>query len=46
MYVPAAGVVMAPDGPPQYKGQTVATRGGKMGKSLKNGISPDDIYAA
>ena len=46
MYVPAAEVVTAPDGPPQYQGQPVATRPGKMGKSLKNAISPDDIYAA
>jgi leucyl-tRNA synthetase len=45
MYVPAAEVVMAPDGP-QYQGQPVTSRAGKMGKSLKNGISPDDIYAA
>ena len=46
MYVPAAGVVTAPDGPPQYQGQPVTSRPGKMGKSLKNAISPDDIYAA
>ena len=45
MYVPAAEVVAAPDGPPQYQGQPVTARAGKMGKSLKNGISPDDIYA-
>ena len=45
MYVPAAEVVTAPDSPPQYQGQPVATRPGKMGKSLKNAISPDDIYA-
>jgi leucyl-tRNA synthetase len=46
MYVPAAEVVTAPDSPPQYQGKPVATRPGKMGKSLKNAISPDDIYAA
>jgi leucyl-tRNA synthetase len=46
MYVPAADVVQAPDGPPRYEGQPVTARTGKMGKSLKNGISPDEIYAA
>jgi leucyl-tRNA synthetase len=45
MYVPAAEVVTAPDGAPRYQGQPVTPRAGKMGKSLKNGISPDDIYA-
>ena len=45
MYVPAAEVVTAPDGPPRYQGQPVTSRAGKMGKSLKNAISPDDIYA-
>jgi leucyl-tRNA synthetase len=46
MYVPAAEVVAVPNGPPLYQGQPVTARAGKMGKSLKNGISPDDIYAA
>jgi leucyl-tRNA synthetase len=46
MYVPAAEVVTAPDGTPRYHGQPVTPRAGKMGKSLKNGVSPDDIYAA
>jgi leucyl-tRNA synthetase len=46
MYVPAAEVVTAPDGLQQYQGQPVTSRAGKMGKSLKNAISPDDIYAA
>ena len=46
MYVPAAEVVTAQDGPAYYQGQPVTSRAGKMGKSLKNGISPDDIYAA
>jgi leucyl-tRNA synthetase len=46
MYVPAAEVVTAPDSPPQYQGKPVTTRPGKMGKSLKNAVSPDDIYAA
>jgi len=46
MYVPAAEVVATPDGTPRYHGQAVTARAGKMGKSLKNGISPDEIYAA
>jgi leucyl-tRNA synthetase len=44
-YVPAAEVT----GPPNrwtHDGQPVRRRAGKMGKSLKNGISPDDIYDA
>jgi leucyl-tRNA synthetase len=45
MYVPAADVTKAPDGW-EYRGQPVTRRAGKMGKSLKNGISPDDIYDA
>jgi leucyl-tRNA synthetase len=43
MYVPAASVTRRPDGW-TYDGQPVTRRAGKMGKSLKNGISPDDIY--
>jgi leucyl-tRNA synthetase len=42
-YVPAAEVSRAPDGW-TYHGQPVTRRAGKMGKSLKNGISPDEIY--
>ncbi len=45
LYVPAADVVRGPDGF-QYRGEPVTRRAGKMGKSLKNGVSPDDIYAA
>ena len=45
MYVPAAEVTRRPDGW-EYAGQPVTRRSGKMGKSLKNGISPDDIYAS
>jgi leucyl-tRNA synthetase len=30
---------------PHPEGQPVTSRAGKMGKSLKNGISPDGIYA-
>jgi leucyl-tRNA synthetase len=44
-YVPAAEVKRRPDGW-EYDGQPVTRRAGKMGKSLRNGISPDDIYAA
>jgi leucyl-tRNA synthetase len=45
LYVPAAGVVRREDGW-AYRGEPVTRRAGKMGKSLKNGISPDDMYAA
>jgi leucyl-tRNA synthetase len=44
-YVPAAEVTREPDGW-AYRGQPVTRRAGKMGKSLKNGISPDEIYTA
>jgi leucyl-tRNA synthetase len=44
-YVPAAEVTRKPDGW-EYAGQPVTRRAGKMGKSLKNGISPDDIYTS
>jgi leucyl-tRNA synthetase len=43
MYVPAAEVG-AGDGPPAYQGRPVTRRAGKMGKSLKNSVSPDEIY--
>jgi leucyl-tRNA synthetase len=42
LYVPAAEVTRGPDGW-AYRGQPVTRRSGKMGKSLKNGISPDEI---
>jgi leucyl-tRNA synthetase len=45
LYVPAADVTRAGDGW-QYRGQPVTRRVGKMGKSLKNGVSPDDITDA
>ena len=45
MYVPAAEVTRQPDRW-THDGQPVSRRAGKMGKSLKNGISPDDIYDA
>src|SRR5260370_11268674 len=44
IYVPAADVVQAADGSASYQGKPVTRRTGKMGKSLKNGISPDDMY--
>ena len=44
-YVPAAEVTREPDGW-AYRGQPVTRRAGKMGKSLKNGISPDEIYTS
>ena len=44
-YVPAAEVTRGPDGW-AYRGQPVTRRAGKMGKSLKNGVSPDDMYDA
>jgi leucyl-tRNA synthetase len=46
MYVPAADVTKTGDGRFSYQGQPVTPRAGKMGKSLKNAIAPDDIYAA
>ena len=45
LYVPAAEVTRTLDGW-QRAGQPVTRRAGKMGKSLKNGVSPDDIYEA
>ena len=44
-YVPAAEVTREPDGW-AYRGQPVTRRTGKMGKSLKNGVSPDEIYTS
>ncbi len=44
-YVPAADVTRRADGW-EYRGQPVTQRKGKMGKSLKNGIAPDEIYDA
>ena len=44
-YVPAAEVTRGPDGW-AYRGQPVTRRTGKMGKSLKNGVSPDEIYTS
>jgi leucyl-tRNA synthetase len=44
MYVPADEVTVAADGSASYQGQPVARRSGKMGKSLKNGVSPEHMY--
>ena len=43
VYVPAAEVTTGPDGRPSYRGRPVTRRAGKMGKSLRNGIAPDEI---
>jgi leucyl-tRNA synthetase len=45
MYVPAADVTLA-DGTYTYAGEPVTRRAGKMGKSLKNSVTPDDIYVS
>ena len=45
MYVPADEVLQLPDGDYTYDGEPVTRRSGKMGKSLKNSVSPDDMYA-
>ena len=42
-YVPAAEVTAAPDGF-AYHGEPVFRQAGKMGKSLKNSVSPDEMY--
>ena len=44
-YVPAAEVVEAEDGL-FYEGERVRRQHGKMGKSLKNSVSPDEMYEA
>jgi leucyl-tRNA synthetase len=46
MYVPAADVIEEADGRCTYHGEPVTRRAGKMGKSLKNSINPDDLYAS
>ncbi|WP_329520946.1 leucine--tRNA ligase [Spirillospora sp. NBC_01491] len=43
MHVPAAEVATAADGTPSHRGRPVTRRAGKMGKSLKNGIGPDEM---
>jgi leucyl-tRNA synthetase len=46
MYVPAAEVEHLPDGTFAHNGAPVTRRAGKMGKSLKNSVNPDDMYAS
>jgi leucyl-tRNA synthetase len=43
-YVPAAEVSEDENGAPSYQGKPVTRRAGKMGKSLKNSVSPDEMY--
>jgi leucyl-tRNA synthetase len=43
-YVPAAEVTDGDHGAPSYQGRPVTRRAGKMGKSLKNSVSPDEMY--
>ena len=45
-YVPAADVVEEADGTWTYNGQPVRREYGKMGKSLKNVVTPDEMYEA
>jgi leucyl-tRNA synthetase len=46
MYVPAAEVERRGDGSYAHAGRPVTRRSGKMGKSLKNSVSPDEMYDA
>ena len=43
-YVPAADVVEEADGSWTYEGKPVNREYGKMGKSLKNVVTPDEMY--
>ncbi|WP_293787357.1 leucine--tRNA ligase, partial [uncultured Aeromicrobium sp.] len=45
-YVPADEVTEAEDGTYWYKGERVEREYGKMGKSLKNVVTPDEMYEA
>jgi leucyl-tRNA synthetase len=45
MYVPANEVVRR-DGGYTYRGEPVTRRLGKMGKSLKNSVTPDEMFAS
>jgi leucyl-tRNA synthetase len=45
IYVEADEVVERPDGTYEFEGHPVTREWGKMGKSLKNAVGPDDIYA-
>ena len=44
IYVPADDVVTDAAGTPSYEGRPVTRHWGKMGKSLKNSVSPEQIY--
>ncbi len=44
--VPAGEVVEADDGTTTWQGEPVTRELGRMGKSLKNGVTPDEVYAA
>ncbi len=46
VYVEAADVVAEPDGTFTYEGKRVDREWGKMGKSLRNAVSPEEIYDA
>ncbi len=46
IWVPADDVVVDEDGNPTYEGRRVTRHWGKMGKSLKNAVSPEQIYDA
>jgi leucyl-tRNA synthetase len=43
VYVPAEEVVEEPDGRYSWRGQEVRREYGKMGKSLRNSVSPDEM---
>ncbi|HET8929929.1 MAG TPA: leucine--tRNA ligase [Acidimicrobiales bacterium] len=45
-YVPAADVVDGDDGTFTYEDEPVNREYGKMGKSLKNSVTPDEMYEA
>ena len=44
VHVPAEEVVAEADGTYTYQGEPVTQEYGKMGKSLKNAVAPDDMY--
>jgi leucyl-tRNA synthetase len=46
IYVSADDVVTNDDGTHSYEGRPVTRHWGKMGKSLKNSVSPEEIYDA
>ena len=46
VHVPADEVVEGPDGTFLHQGRPVSRQMGKMGKSLKNSVTPDEIYEA